>query len=293
MFRVWNWLVPFRVVAEAGSLSAASKQMSVASSALSRSIKLLENGVGATLFIRMPRGMKLTHAGERLLSSLQNTMELVDGVIAHPNFRSAPQTLDAHVNVGVPASLLPFVARIRHSGNVLADPPVVLHTIEPSQALKALTRRSIDVALVPRDTDKVGLDCRVLRPIERSIFVANTQLLESRRPLRFAVPTTPLGEPTDHFPQDVSRIVGVWLSDPTAVYEAVRAGDYAAVLPTPSGEAAGFHAVRSKVELPPVHYSLARRQRIPESPHVQRVADNLARVFAMLNVAPSQFASGD
>ncbi|MGD9424817.1 LysR family transcriptional regulator [Pantoea sp. NSTU24] len=54
----------FLAVAEYGSLSAASEQLFVAVSAISRQIQRLEDQVGAPLFRRHARGMVLTEAGE-------------------------------------------------------------------------------------------------------------------------------------------------------------------------------------------------------------------------------------
>ncbi|MGE9550154.1 LysR family transcriptional regulator [Erwinia amylovora] len=54
----------FLAVANCGSLSAASQQLFVAVSAISRQIQRLEAGVGAPLFERHPRGMVLNDAGK-------------------------------------------------------------------------------------------------------------------------------------------------------------------------------------------------------------------------------------
>ncbi|VEA68661.1 Cyn operon transcriptional activator [Serratia rubidaea] len=56
----------FLAVASCGSLSAASEQLFVAVSAISRKIQRLEAQVGAPLFERHARGMVLTEAGRFL-----------------------------------------------------------------------------------------------------------------------------------------------------------------------------------------------------------------------------------
>src|SRR5690606_34892815 len=63
----------FVEVAEAGSLSGASKQLHVAVSAISRQIAGLEQEVGASLFERAPRGMVLSEAGRLLLAHARRT----------------------------------------------------------------------------------------------------------------------------------------------------------------------------------------------------------------------------
>lgn len=64
----------FVEVAQAGSLSAASRQLHVAVSAISRQIASLEEEVGTPLFERAPRGMALSEAGHLLLAHARRTL---------------------------------------------------------------------------------------------------------------------------------------------------------------------------------------------------------------------------
>lgn len=64
----------FVEVAQTGSLSAASRQLHVAVSAISRQITTLEREVGAQLFKRAPRGMVLSEPGKLLLAHARRTM---------------------------------------------------------------------------------------------------------------------------------------------------------------------------------------------------------------------------
>ncbi|WP_111895373.1 LysR family transcriptional regulator [Acinetobacter sp. MB5] len=66
----------FHAVAKTGSLSAASEELHVAVSAISRQISQLEDQLQLTLFERKPRGMSLTDQGEVLYTySLRNAVE--------------------------------------------------------------------------------------------------------------------------------------------------------------------------------------------------------------------------
>ena len=56
----------FHVVAEAGSISACAQRMHISQPAISRQLKDFESRLGVTLFERMPRGVRLTEAGELL-----------------------------------------------------------------------------------------------------------------------------------------------------------------------------------------------------------------------------------
>jgi DNA-binding transcriptional LysR family regulator len=63
----------FLAAAETGSVRAASRQINVAASAISRQIALLEAQLGITLFDRSGRNLELSPAGEALLRGLRAT----------------------------------------------------------------------------------------------------------------------------------------------------------------------------------------------------------------------------
>lgn len=78
---VLRYLRYFAVVAAEGSLQRASAKLRVAQPALSRQIKALETEVGATLLERERRGVRLTPAGEALLSGIHDaSVRLGQGV---------------------------------------------------------------------------------------------------------------------------------------------------------------------------------------------------------------------
>jgi DNA-binding transcriptional LysR family regulator len=58
----------FHGVAKAGSVNAAARLLHTSQPAVSRELRTLEERLGAPLFDRLPRGMRLTEAGQLLLS---------------------------------------------------------------------------------------------------------------------------------------------------------------------------------------------------------------------------------
>jgi DNA-binding transcriptional LysR family regulator len=64
----WSLLQSFLEVSAHGSLSAASRALRVSQPTLSRRLAQLEEGLSVSLFLRGPRGLTLTAAGERLLA---------------------------------------------------------------------------------------------------------------------------------------------------------------------------------------------------------------------------------
>jgi len=67
----------FYAAAQSLNFSQAARDLHITQSALSQRIKALEEDVNLTLFVRMPRGVQLTEAGERLLRYCQarNSLE--------------------------------------------------------------------------------------------------------------------------------------------------------------------------------------------------------------------------
>jgi len=61
----------FEAVAQHGSMRKAAGTLNVASSALNRQILDLEANLGVHLFERLPRGVRLTSAGEMLLGHVR------------------------------------------------------------------------------------------------------------------------------------------------------------------------------------------------------------------------------
>ena len=67
-------------VAKAGSLSKASEALLIAAPNISRSIKVLENDLGITIFDRTQNGMKLTPEGEEFINFAIEILKQIDDV---------------------------------------------------------------------------------------------------------------------------------------------------------------------------------------------------------------------
>jgi DNA-binding transcriptional LysR family regulator len=64
----------FDVVARLGSIRKAADRLNVASSAINRQLLNLEDTIGTPIFERLPRGVRLTAAGEILIRHVRNTL---------------------------------------------------------------------------------------------------------------------------------------------------------------------------------------------------------------------------
>jgi DNA-binding transcriptional LysR family regulator len=97
-------------VAQRGSIRRAAEALNIASSAVNRMILELERGLDAQLFERLPRGVRLTSAGEFLLLHIRRS---------NSDFESVREQIDGlkgvqrgHVSIAaVEAAIEPFLAR--------------------------------------------------------------------------------------------------------------------------------------------------------------------------------------
>lgn len=93
----------FLKIAETGSISEASRKLDITQPSLTRQVKLLENQVGAELFVRQRRGMTLTQAGRDLRHSIGPSLQDLDAAFERiHSFSSHPS---GHVRLGVVSTL--------------------------------------------------------------------------------------------------------------------------------------------------------------------------------------------
>ncbi len=70
-------------VARAGSIRKAAEHLHVASTALNRKINEIEDSLGTPLFERLPRGVRLTAAGEVLIATVRRSMADLRSAVSH------------------------------------------------------------------------------------------------------------------------------------------------------------------------------------------------------------------
>ena len=73
----------FFAAAQSLNFSQAAKELHITQSALSQRVKALEEDLNLTLFVRLPRGVQLTEAGERLLRYCQARHSLERELLEH------------------------------------------------------------------------------------------------------------------------------------------------------------------------------------------------------------------
>jgi len=113
-----NALRAFEVTARLSSVSQAAEQLHVTHGAVSRQLKVLEEHMGVSLFVKEGRGLKLTDAGMRLRDASGEAFDRLRSVCAELSQGSA----DAPFVLGCSGSLLArwFIPRL---GRLNADLP--------------------------------------------------------------------------------------------------------------------------------------------------------------------------
>lgn len=160
--RLWDWLPAFRAAAEYESLQRASLALAVSPSALSRTIKLLEEAYGRALFSRSPAGLTLTEEGQRLLVATREAMRRVHEALPSPSTTE----LRAAGSDSVMLRLMLDAAVSAFPGWTLR-----LQSVPAELVAEAVLCGDHDVALVARDLAAPGLSVTELTalPIVRAL----------------------------------------------------------------------------------------------------------------------------
>lgn len=93
----------FLLVSDQGGFSAAALRSGVGQPAISRQIKLLEEEVGAPLFVRNGRGVALTGAGRSLLGHARAVVDRIK--VAKADLAEMSGTISGTIVLGLPASV--------------------------------------------------------------------------------------------------------------------------------------------------------------------------------------------
>ena len=177
---VMHELVAFVRVAEAGSFSAAARQLGVTPSAISRQVARLEKTMGVALLQRTTRQLRLTEAGLAVLehgrdmvSAARATLQVAEGHVGAPKGLvrvSAPKAFSRHVLEPV---LLDFL--VKH-------PAVDVHLLAVDRMVDPL-REGVDLVVRLTDDPPQGMVARALMPVKQ-LVLASPNYLAGHPPVR-------------------------------------------------------------------------------------------------------------
>ena len=124
----------FKEVAETGNISAAAKNLYISQSAVSQSIKQLENTLQARLFARSPRGVTLTGEGQMLYQYVRSALGLI--ATGEDKLSQAQQLLLGTLTIGASDTVTSFF---------LVHYLDAFHRLHPGIRLKIVSGRSAKV----------------------------------------------------------------------------------------------------------------------------------------------------
>lgn len=176
----WSSLRDFLALAEQGSVSSASKLLGLSQPALSRRLLRLEEELDVPLFLRSPRGLQLTAAGERVLSVAKRMQEVADEVAAAAGQGHDP--VSGVVRISAPEAGLGTDWLPRVLLPLRREHPDLLLEIHIENQVVDLARGASDIAIRGiRPVDPV-LTARRVAKIGWALFAARSYLERSPSP---------------------------------------------------------------------------------------------------------------
>ena len=147
----------FREVAETGNISLAAKNLYISQSAVSQSIKQLENALQARLFARSPRGVSLTSEGQMLYEYVRSALSLLSS--GEDRLSQARHLLVGSLTIGASDTvtayfLTPYLERFHRE-----YPGIRLKIVSGRSAkvLSLLKSGVVDIAFASSPADKSSL----------------------------------------------------------------------------------------------------------------------------------------
>jgi DNA-binding transcriptional LysR family regulator len=293
--RIWPWLPAFRAIAESEHLPTAARRLHVVPSALSRTLRLLEEALGERLFTRAGRRLALNARGRALLEAVRAGEEAVArGAARAVAAEGGAPSFAGELRVGTLGVLTNHVVLPELLALVEAHPALVpiLRNARAGEANHRLALGELDVAFYYDALPASGLTLRRLGVLTNGIYCGRAHpLFRARRVDRarllehaFSVPAIgDRGTPMDNWPVDVERKVGMQIELLQTNLEVCRSGRFVTVLPdvvaAPYVRAGELR--RFAVELvPPVEVYAAARAGDDSVPAAAALVEAVARRVA-------------
>lgn len=173
-------------VVRLGSIRKAAEQLNVASSAINRQLLKLEDMLGTRLFERLPRGVRLTPAGELLIKHVRNTLRDFDLVRSEiedlKGLRSGNIIIAA--TEGVAAEFLPRVLAEFHKQHLGITFTVTV--LGGEQLISVLRSNEADIGFMFNPPQKSGVNWGASVPLRIGAVMKPDHALAKRRSLRLA-----------------------------------------------------------------------------------------------------------
>lgn len=175
----WSLIQSFLAVAETGSLSGAARRLERSQPSLGRDIRALEQALGATLFERHARGLRVSETGAQLLPLARQMRDAMNAIALTAAGQSQQLAGTVRITASVFAShylLPPILARIR------AEEPAIQLDLIPSDDTENLLFRAADIAVRMYRPTQLDVVTRHVADIGMGTFAAKSYLARAGRP---------------------------------------------------------------------------------------------------------------
>jgi len=170
-----NLLKVFLAVSNNNSISLAALELGYAQSNVTSRIKQLERNIGYTLFHRIPKGVKLTHEGERLYPhAVEIIKKLNETIIQMRNLNYQEVLKVGSTQTNAPIRLLPFVTKLNDE---FPKMKIELYTNTTPYVVNTLLDYKVDIAFVSGDPQHK--DILVLQKFEEDIYLVESKNKQS------------------------------------------------------------------------------------------------------------------
>jgi DNA-binding transcriptional LysR family regulator len=167
----------FYYVAKAGSFTLAGEELCISQPAVSQAIKLLETSLGSKLFIRIPKGVRLTPEGEVLFTYVQRGYEYI--LMGEAKFQKMLDLENGEIRIGASDMtlqfyLLPYLERFHEK---FPGIKVTVSNAPTPDTLEYLYEGKIDFGIVSEPFEaKPEIEITRVREIQ-DCFVAGSRFL--------------------------------------------------------------------------------------------------------------------
>ncbi len=264
---LWNWLPAFLEIAEAGSVVAAARALGLTPAAVSRTLGLLEDGLGAPVFNRVGKSLVLNAAGAALRDAVRDATRTVDlglsetlGDPFHAPLRAA--------SLGVLTDLvIPAMLELKRAHDELVPEHF---NIGPPDTNNLLVRGRLELAFYYEEVTAESVIIERLGRLGASVYCGRGHpLFERRKVTRADVLDAPFSVPSvgesgrvrDGWPSEIPRKVGMRIEMLRSNLVVSLSGTLLTVLPDITAApyvASGQLRKLPVVPLPPIDVFVAR-----------------------------------
>lgn len=152
----------FHTVARVGSFTKAAEELGIGQPSLSQQIRALEKSIGAPLFERLGRSVRLTPFGEALREPAQNILREV--AMAQNSLADLHEGIRGRLRVGVIPTILPYWIAPRIADFQKGFPDVEVQLVEDStlRLVEKLQSGDLDIAIASLPVRNPDIVCSEL-----------------------------------------------------------------------------------------------------------------------------------